>query len=65
MYEFMLDTAKLAKKSKIKNCIVSNGYINPDPLKELCKYINAANIDVKSFNEKFYKTICKAKLKPA
>ena len=63
-YEFMLDTAKLAKKTKLKNCIVSNGYINPEPLKELCKYIDAANIDLKSFNKKFYKEICKAELKP-
>ncbi len=63
-YEYMLDTAKLAKKQGIKNVIVSNGFINPEPLKELCKYIDAANIDLKSFSEKFYKEICDARLQP-
>lgn len=63
-YEYMLDIAKLAKKERIKNVIVSNGFINEKPLNELCKYISAANIDLKSFNENFYKDICSAKLKP-
>ena len=55
--EYVIDVAKLAKKKDLKNNIVSNGYINPEPLKELCKYIDAANIDLKG-NEKFYKEIC-------
>jgi len=63
-YEYMLDTAKLAKKEKILNVIVSNGFINPKPLKELCKYIDAANIDLKGFNNKFYKRVCSAMLEP-
>jgi pyruvate formate lyase activating enzyme len=53
----MLETAKLAKKAGIKNVIVSNGFINPEPLKELCKYIDAANIDLKSIEDKFYREI--------
>lgn len=63
-FEYMLDTAKIARKKGIKNTIVSNGFINPEPLKELVKYIDAANIDLKGFNEDFYKSICSAKLKP-
>lgn len=63
-YEMMLDIAKLAKKKGLKNVIVSNGFINPEPLKELCKYIDAANIDLKAFTEKFYKEICEARLQP-
>jgi pyruvate formate lyase activating enzyme len=63
-YEYMLDIAKLAKKAKIKNVIVSNGYINPKPLRELCKYIDAANIDLKSISDDFYKKICQASVKP-
>ncbi len=63
-YEYMLDIAKLAKKENIECVIVSNGFINPKPLKELCKYISAANIDLKSFDEKFYKQICAGKLNP-
>lgn len=62
-YEYMLDIAKLAKKEKIKTVIVSNGYINEEPLKELVKYIDGANIDLKSFNEKIYKRFCNGNLK--
>lgn len=63
-YEYVLSIAKLAKKNNIKNIIVSNGFINPEPLKKLCKYLNAANIDIKSFRESFYKKVCKSSLKP-
>ncbi len=63
-YEYMLDIAKLAKKQGIKNVIVSNGFINPQPLKELCKHIDAANIDLKSMNNEFYEKICEARLAP-
>ena len=63
-YEYMLETAKIAKRNKIKNVIVSNGFINEEPLKELCKYIHGANIDLKSFENDFYKKICSAKLEP-
>lgn len=63
-YEYMLDIAKLAKKEKIKNTIVSNGFINEEPLKKLVKYIDGANIDLKAFNEDFYKKNCSGKLKP-
>jgi pyruvate formate lyase activating enzyme len=63
-FEYMLDTAKIAKKQKIKNTIVSNGYISEAPLRELCKYIDAANIDLKGFTEEFYKEECKATLAP-
>ncbi len=63
-YEYMLDTAKLAKKSGIKNTIVSNGFINPLPLKELCKFIDGANIDLKSIKNDFYKKICDGKVNP-
>jgi pyruvate formate lyase activating enzyme len=60
----MLDIAKIAKKQGIKNTIVSNGYINEAPLKELCKYIDGANIDLKGFTDEFYRKVCKGKLEP-
>ena len=63
-YEYMLDTAKLAKKAGLKNIIVCNGFINQEPLKELLKYIDAANIDLKSFDNKFYKNHCDAWIEP-
>ncbi|MCX7910543.1 MAG: AmmeMemoRadiSam system radical SAM enzyme [Endomicrobia bacterium] len=62
-FEFVLDTAKIFNKEGYKNVLVTNGYINKEPLLELIPYIDAANIDLKSFNENFYKEICGAKLK--
>lgn len=63
-YEYVLEIAKLAKKQGLKNVIVSNSFINPEPLKNLCKYIDAANIDLKSINDGFYKKICGARVNP-
>lgn len=56
-YEFVLDTAKLAKKEGLNNILVTNGYINEEPFRELAKYIDAMNIDIKAFNDKFYMKI--------
>ncbi len=61
-YELTYETSKLAKNYGLKNIYVTNGYIEDDPLKEISKYLDAANIDLKSFNEKFYKKICGADL---
>ena len=63
-FEYMIDIAKLARKNGIKNVIVSNGYINPAPLKELCKYIDAANIDIKGITEKFYRQYSRVSIEP-
>lgn len=61
-YEYVMDTAKLAKEKGLKNVLVTNGYINENPLKELLPFIDAMNIDLKAFDEKFYKEICKGDL---
>jgi pyruvate formate lyase activating enzyme len=63
-YEYVLDTAKLARKKGLKNIMVTNGYINQEPLKELYRYIDAANVDLKGFTEKFYKEITSSSLAP-
>lgn len=63
-YEYMIDTAKIAKSKGILNVNHTNGYINQEPLKELCKYLDAANIDLKGFNNSFYNKICEANLSP-
>jgi pyruvate formate lyase activating enzyme len=63
-YEFMLDTAKIAKENGLKNVMVSNGYINEEPLEELCKYVDAFNIDLKYWNDSTYKKISGGKLEP-
>jgi pyruvate formate lyase activating enzyme len=62
--EFVKDTAVLAHKKGLKNILVTNGYMTRECLEFLGKDIDAMNIDLKSFNEKFYNKICKAKLKP-
>jgi len=63
-YEYMTDLARSAKESSLKNVMVSNGYINPDPLKKLCGLIDAFNIDLKSFDPGFYSSITGSELAP-
>lgn len=63
-YEYALDTCKLAHKKGIKNVFVTNGYIMPEPLKEVAPFLDGANIDLKSMKEEFYRRICGGKLKP-
>jgi pyruvate formate lyase activating enzyme len=57
-YEFVYDTAKLARNYGLLNVMVSNGFIEKKPLKNLIKYIDAMNIDLKAFNNDFYNNIC-------
>jgi pyruvate formate lyase activating enzyme len=63
-FEYILETSQKARKKNIKNVMVTNGYISPEPLKDLYRYIDAANVDLKGFNDDFYKKICRAKLEP-
>jgi len=63
-YEYVVDTAKIAKKKGIRSILVTNGYINKEPALELTKYVDAANIDLKGFTEDYYKKVCFAELKP-
>ncbi|MCK4653952.1 MAG: AmmeMemoRadiSam system radical SAM enzyme [Candidatus Cloacimonetes bacterium] len=63
-FEFVLDSAKLLQENRIKNVMVTNGFINPEPLNELLPYIDAMNIDLKSMDDEFYKKICKSRLQP-
>ena len=63
-YEYVLETAKIARQEGIKNVMHSNGYINEKPLRELAKYLDAANIDLKGFSEEYYNKICEGTLQP-
>lgn len=63
-YEYVLDTARLARKKGIKNIMVTNGYINKEPIKKLYPLIDAANIDLKSMDPQFYRKVCSAGLDP-
>lgn len=63
-FEYVLETAQKAHASGIKNVMVTNGFINEKPLRQLYQYIDAANVDLKAFDDEFYKKICKARLEP-
>ncbi len=63
-FEYTYDTAKLARKKGIKNVLVSAGYINGAPLRELAQYIDAANIDLKSFSDDIYLRLNGGTLQP-
>lgn len=63
-YEFVLDTARLAREAGLKNVLVTNGYINRQPLQELLPYIDAMNIDLKGATDEFYRRHCAGRLEP-
>ncbi|PIU19354.1 MAG: AmmeMemoRadiSam system radical SAM enzyme [Elusimicrobia bacterium CG08_land_8_20_14_0_20_59_10] len=63
-YEYMYDTAVLARKAGLKNVMVSAGYINPEPLAMLAPLMDVVKIDLKGFNEKFYRAYTGGSLEP-
>ncbi len=63
-YEYMYDTAQLAKKFGIRNTMHTCGYITGKPLRELSRYMDAADVDLKAFTDDFYSRICGGRLKP-
>lgn len=63
-YEYVMDCARLAHQRGLFNVMVTNGFINPEPLETLLEFIDAFNIDLKSIRDGFYKQICNGKLKP-
>ncbi len=63
-FEYALDICKEAKKHNLKTVFVSNGFINKVPIGEISKYLDAINIDIKAFDDNFYKKICGASLQP-
>ena len=63
-YEYVRDTARLAKAAGLKNVVVTNGFLNPEPLDALLPVLDAANVDLKSMEDTFYRKVCKARLQP-
>jgi pyruvate formate lyase activating enzyme len=63
-YEYVLDCARLIRQHQLKNVLVTNGYINPEPMAALLPYIDAMNIDLKAWNQDFYSRICGGKVEP-
>ena len=63
-YEYMYDTAKLAREAGLRNVLVSNGYINREPLVRLCKYLDGANVNLKSYDDGIYRRLNGGTLRP-
>jgi pyruvate formate lyase activating enzyme len=63
-YEYMLDTADAGRKVGVRSAVVSGGFIRQDPLKELCRHVDAIKVDVKAFSQKFYTEVVNGELKP-
>ena len=62
--EYVLETAQLARQSGLANVLVTNGYIEPEPLDELLLFIDAINMDIKSIRPDFYQRLCRGTLEP-
>lgn len=63
-YEYMLDTSALASKAGVRNIWVTNGSINRQPLTRLCRYLDAANVDLKAFDNSVYSELCSGSKEP-
>lgn len=63
-YEFVYHTARLARERGLKNVLVTNGYVNEEPLRAILPYIDAMNIDVKAFSDEYYQKNCIGHLEP-
>ena len=63
-YEYIKDVLPLAKEKDLKTVLVTNGFIEEEPLKKILPMIDAMNIDLKSFSPQFYTKVCKGKIEP-
>ncbi len=62
--EYLTDIARLARKQRLRSVMISCGYMNAEPLTEMCEVLDAIKIDLKGFSEDFYRNLCGAQLKP-
>ena len=63
-FELAYDTAKIAHENGLKNVFVTNGFMTPAAIDTIAPFLAAANVDLKSFRDDFYKKQCGARLKP-
>ncbi|GFP18765.1 pyruvate formate lyase activating enzyme [Candidatus Hakubella thermalkaliphila] len=63
-YEYMYDVSKLAKEKGLRTLLNTNGAMNPEPLRQLLKYIDAVNVDLKAFTAEFYQVTSYSELEP-
>jgi len=62
-FEFAYETARLARERGLRNVFVSNGYMTAEALEMISPYLDAANVDLKAFTDKYYQDLCGARLK--
>ncbi|NLB17405.1 MAG: AmmeMemoRadiSam system radical SAM enzyme, partial [Syntrophomonadaceae bacterium] len=63
-YEYLVDAMPIVRAAGLKNVLGTNGYINLEPLQAILSDIDAMNIDIKSFGDKFYRSQCRGRLEP-
>jgi pyruvate formate lyase activating enzyme len=63
-YEYMVDTAQLAREAGLRSVVISAGFINPEPLRALCEVVDAIKIDLKGYDSTFYREVCGGELEP-
>ncbi len=63
-FEYAYDVSVLARHERVANVFVSNGYMTPEMLQAYHPYLDAANVDLKSFRDEFYRRLCGARLQP-
>ncbi len=63
-FEYAYDTAMLAREQGLLNVFVTNGYMTAEAIETIQPYLDACNVDLKSFNEDFYKKVCRGRLQP-
>lgn len=63
-FEYLMDTARLAKENVLRNVIVTNGFMTPEAIRMIAPYLDACNVDLKSFNDDFYFNTCRGHLQP-
>jgi pyruvate formate lyase activating enzyme len=63
-YEYVRDIAVRARAAGLRTAVVTGGFVNPEPLAELCRLVDAIKIDLKGFTPEFYRTVCGSELEP-
>ena len=63
-YEYALDACRACHEAGLKNVLVTAGYMNAEPARQIYRHVDAANIDLKAFSDRFYRDVCDATLAP-